>query len=62
LAWAEELTKRSLPAQIAIKRLARIDPRLTLSAALKEEREAQRRIVDDGEPFRFLHPVAKSDG
>jgi enoyl-CoA hydratase/carnithine racemase len=62
LAWAEELATRSLPAQIAIKRLARIDPRLTLSAALKEEREAQRRIVDDGEPFRFLRPTLKSDG
>jgi len=59
LAWAEELAKRSLPAQIAIKRLARVDPRLTLSAALKEEREAQRRIVDEREPFRFLGPAEK---
>lgn len=59
LVWAEELAARSLPAQIAIKRLARIDPRLTLSAALKEEREAQRRIVDEGEPFRFLAPAGR---
>lgn len=52
--WAQELSQRSLAAQAAIKRLARIDPRLTLSAALKEEWEAQRRLLDDGEPFRYL--------
>ena len=59
--WAEELSQRSLLAQVAIKRLARIDPRLTLSAALKEERESQRRIVADGEPFRFLGGAVKQE-
>jgi enoyl-CoA hydratase len=60
--WAEELSHRSLPAQAAIKRLARIDPRLTLSAALKEEWEAQRRLLEEREPDRFLdsaHPSAR---
>jgi 2-(1,2-epoxy-1,2-dihydrophenyl)acetyl-CoA isomerase len=57
--WAEELSHRSLAAQAAVKRLARIDPRLTLSAALKEEWESQRRLLEDGEPFRFLPPVAE---
>jgi enoyl-CoA hydratase/carnithine racemase len=52
--WARALAERSLPAQVAIKRLARVDPRLTLSAALKEEWEAQRRLFDDREPFHFL--------
>lgn len=54
LRWAAELAQRSLPAQVAIKRLARIDPRLSLSAALKEEKEAQRRLILDGEPIKFL--------
>jgi enoyl-CoA hydratase/carnithine racemase len=48
--WAEELAQRPLPAQAAVKRLARIDPRLTLSAALKEEWEAQRRLLEESEP------------
>ncbi len=52
--WGNELAQRSLPAQTAIKRLARVDPRLTLSAALKEEKEAQRRLLEEREPFRFL--------
>lgn len=52
--WGEELAERSLTAQSAIKRLARVDPRLTLSAALKEEKEAQRRLLDEREPFRYL--------
>lgn len=52
--WGEELAQRSLAAQSAIKRLARVDPRLTLSAALKEEKESQRRLLEDREPFRFL--------
>jgi enoyl-CoA hydratase/carnithine racemase len=56
--WAEELSQRSLAAQAAVKRLARIDPRLTLSAALKEEWEAQRRLLEDREPFRFLSETA----
>jgi enoyl-CoA hydratase/carnithine racemase len=50
--WAEELSQRSLPAQAAVKRLARIDPRLTLSAALKEEWDAQRRLLEEREPER----------
>ncbi len=52
--WAEELSQRSLAAQTAVKRLARVDPRLTLSAALKEEWDAQRRLLEEREPFRFL--------
>lgn len=52
--WGEELTQRSPSAQTAIKRLARVDPRLTLSAALKEEKESQRRLLEEREPFRFL--------
>lgn len=52
--WAGELSHRSLVAQAAVKRLARIDPRLTLSAALKEEWDAQRRLLEDKEPSRFL--------
>jgi enoyl-CoA hydratase/carnithine racemase len=47
--WAEELSHHPLAAQVAIKRLARIDPRLTLSAALKEEKESQRRLLVTGE-------------
>ncbi len=61
LAWGEELSHRSLAAQVAIKRLARVDPRLTLSAALKEEKESQRRVVEDGEPFRFLDSGRKAE-
>jgi enoyl-CoA hydratase len=58
-AWAEELATHSLAAQVAIKRLARIDPRLTLDAALKEEREAQRRLLQGGELNRYLSgPIA----
>jgi enoyl-CoA hydratase/carnithine racemase len=53
LAWAEELASRPHAAQVAIKRLARVDPRLTLSAALKEEREAQRRLLEEGHLGRF---------
>lgn len=56
--WAVDLSQRSLAAQTAIKRLARVDPRLTLSAALKEERESQRRLLEDREPFRYLHSKA----
>ena len=52
LRWAEELAQRSLPAQAAVKRLARIDPRLTLSAALKEEWDAQRRLLEESETER----------
>lgn len=52
--WGEDLAEHSLIAQGVIKRLARVDPRLTLSAALKEEKESQRRLLDDREPFRFL--------
>ena len=47
--WADELSRHPLAAQVAIKRLARIDPRLTLSAALKEEKESQRRLLVAGE-------------
>jgi 2-(1,2-epoxy-1,2-dihydrophenyl)acetyl-CoA isomerase len=54
LAWADELARRSRVVQAAVKRLARVDPRMSLSAALKEEREMQRRIVGEREPFRFL--------
>jgi len=57
--WGEELAQRSLAAQTAIKRLARVDPRLTLSAALKEEKEAQRRLFEEREPFRYL-PTRRS--
>jgi len=53
LRWAEDLSQRSLPSQAAVKRLARIDPRLTLSAALKEEWEAQRRLLEEREPAKF---------
>jgi enoyl-CoA hydratase/carnithine racemase len=59
--WAEELARGSRPAQVAIKRLARVDPRLTLSAALKEEREAQRRVVADREPFKYLQAYDRGD-
>ncbi len=52
--WGEELATHSLSAQVTIKRLARVDPRLTLDAALKEEREAQRRLLQGGELTRFL--------
>ena len=61
LHWAEELAQRSLPAQAAIKRLARTDPRLTLSAALKEEWESQRRLLDEHEPERFI-PSGRGGG
>lgn len=54
VAWAQELSTHSLAALVAVKRLARIDPRLTLEAALKEEREAQRRLLQGGELNRFL--------
>lgn len=54
LRWADELAQRSLAAQTAVKRLARVDPRLTLTAALKEEWEAQRRLLEDHEPLGFL--------
>ncbi|MFZ5786365.1 MAG: enoyl-CoA hydratase/isomerase family protein [Acidobacteriota bacterium] len=57
--WARELAAGSHPAQVAIKRLARVDPRLTLFAALKEEREAQRRVVADREPFKYLQAYDK---
>lgn len=59
LRWAAELAQRSRAAQAAIKRLARVDPRMTLSAALKEEQETQRRIVREREPFRFIAAPAK---
>ncbi len=51
-AWAEELARCCWEAHAAIKRLARVDPRLTLEAALKEEREAQKRLFEDGSPPR----------
>jgi enoyl-CoA hydratase/carnithine racemase len=54
LRWAAELSQRSLAAQAAIKRLARIDPRLTLSAALKEEWESQRRLLEEREPEKYV--------
>ncbi|MCS7182908.1 MAG: enoyl-CoA hydratase/isomerase family protein [Thermoanaerobaculum sp.] len=47
-AWGHELARGSWAAHVAIKRLARVDPRLTLEAALKEEREAQKRLFEDG--------------
>jgi len=59
LRWAAELAQRSRAAQAAVKRLARIDPRLTLSAALKEEWDAQRRLLDEHEPERFV-PAGRS--
>lgn len=55
LRWAEDLSSHPLAAQVAIKRLARIDPRLTLSAALKEEKESQRRLLLAGEPLTRIH-------
>lgn len=61
LRWAEELASRSLPAQAAIKRLARTDPRLTLDAALKEERESQRRILSEPDVLRRLAAAANRD-
>ena len=61
LHWAEELAQRSLPAQSAVKRLARIDPRLTLSAALKEEWDSQRRLLEEHEPEKFV-PATRSGG
>ncbi|HPC82298.1 MAG TPA: enoyl-CoA hydratase/isomerase family protein [Thermoanaerobaculaceae bacterium] len=57
--WGEELAKSSLAAQVAIKRLARVDPRLTLDAALKEEKEALRRLLLAGEPLRYLDRVTR---
>lgn len=54
LRWAVDLSAKSLAAQVAVKRLARVDPRLTLDAALKEEKEALRRLLLAGEPLRFL--------
>lgn len=59
LRWGEELAKSSLAAQVAIKRLARVDPRLTLDAALKEEKEALRRLLLAGEPLRYLDRVSR---
>ncbi len=59
--WAEELARGSRPAQVAIKRLARVDPRLTLFAALKEERESQRRVVADNEPLKYLQAYDRDD-
>ncbi len=44
---------------MAIKRLARVDPRLTLDAALKEEKEALRRLLLAGEPLRYLDRVTR---
>lgn len=57
--WGEELAKSSLAAQVAIKRLARVDPRLTLDAALKEEKEALRRLLHSGEPLRYLDRLTR---
>lgn len=57
--WGEDLAKSSLAAQVAIKRLARVDPRLTLDAALKEEKEALRRLLLAGEPLRYLDRVTQ---
>ncbi|MEW5878109.1 MAG: enoyl-CoA hydratase/isomerase family protein [Acidobacteriota bacterium] len=51
-AWGGELARCCWGAHAAIKRLARVDPRLTLEAALKEEREAQKRLFEDGLPSR----------
>lgn len=52
VAWGGELARCCWEAHAAIKRLARVDPRLTLEAALKEEREAQKRLFEDGLPPR----------
>lgn len=57
--WAEELACSSLAAQVAVKRLARVDPRLSLEAALKEEKEALRRLLLTGEPLRFLDRTSR---
>ena len=57
--WGEELATSSLAAQVAIKRLARVDPRLTLDAALKEEKEALRRLLLAGEPLRYLDRMSR---
>lgn len=62
LRWAGELSATSLAAQVAVKRLARVDPRLTLDAALKEEKEALRRLLLAGEPMRFLTRTVASPG
>lgn len=59
LRWGESLAQSSLAAQVAIKRLARVDPRLTLDAALKEEKEALRRLLLAGEPLRYLDRVSR---
>lgn len=48
VAWGQELARCCWEAHAAVKRLARVDPRLTLEAALKEEREAQKRLFQDG--------------
>ncbi len=53
VAWANELARCCWEAHAAIKRLARVDPRLTLEAALKEEREAQKRLFEDSSPLRY---------
>lgn len=53
VAWSSELARCSWDAHAAIKRLARVDPRLTLEAALKEEREAQKRLFEKGTPSRL---------
>lgn len=52
VAWGSELARCCWEAHAAIKRLARVDPRLTLEAALKEEREAQKRLFENGLPPR----------
>lgn len=57
--WGEELAESSLAAQVAVKRLARIDPRLSLDAALKEEKEALRRLLLAGEPLRLLDRASR---
>jgi 2-(1,2-epoxy-1,2-dihydrophenyl)acetyl-CoA isomerase len=54
VAWGQELARCCWEAHAAIKRLARVDPRLTLEAALKEEREAQKRLFEQGSPYRAL--------
>jgi enoyl-CoA hydratase/carnithine racemase len=53
VAWGNQLATCCWEAHAAIKRLARVDPRLTLEAALKEEREAQKRLFANGSPLRY---------
>ena len=57
--WGEELACSSLAAQVAVKRLARVDPRLSLDAALKEEKEALRRLLLAGESLRFFDHASR---